>query len=94
MTQKMVAFTLIIGLIAFILSVTHSMIYQFFIKPNQVMNGLYDTKIAAHRGASDLAPENTLAAIKKGLELGAGMIEFEGTSIITDKVEVANELVE
>ncbi len=32
---------------------------------------------AAHRGASRLAPENTLAAIRKALDLGADIIEMD-----------------
>ncbi|SES96759.1 glycerophosphodiester phosphodiesterase [Thorsellia anophelis] len=35
--------------------------------------------IVAHRGGGNLAPENTLAAIKKGYELGHTMIEFDVT---------------
>jgi glycerophosphoryl diester phosphodiesterase len=35
------------------------------------------TRIVAHRGASQEAPENTLAAFAKAIELGADMIEFD-----------------
>jgi glycerophosphoryl diester phosphodiesterase len=35
------------------------------------------THIVAHRGASAEAPENTLAAFEKAIELGADMIEFD-----------------
>jgi glycerophosphoryl diester phosphodiesterase len=35
------------------------------------------TKIVAHRGASAEAPENTLEAFGKAIELGADMIEFD-----------------
>lgn len=35
------------------------------------------TKIVAHRGASAEAPENTLEAFQKAIELGADMIEFD-----------------
>ncbi len=35
------------------------------------------TKIIAHRGASALAPENTLAAINKALEIGVDYIEID-----------------
>ncbi len=34
-------------------------------------------RIIAHRGASGYAPENTLSAFQKGLELGANMIELD-----------------
>jgi len=36
-----------------------------------------DFKIIAHRGASGHAPENTLAAIKKALEIGAHAVEID-----------------
>lgn len=35
------------------------------------------TKIAAHRGASAEAPENTLQAFERAIEVGADMIEFD-----------------
>lgn len=35
------------------------------------------TLVAAHRGASSLAPENTIAAFEKAIEVGADMIEFD-----------------
>jgi glycerophosphoryl diester phosphodiesterase len=35
------------------------------------------TRIVAHRGASAEAPENTLAAFAKAIEVGADMIEFD-----------------
>ena len=35
------------------------------------------TQIVAHRGASHEAPENTLAAFEKAIEIGADMIEFD-----------------
>lgn len=33
--------------------------------------------VAAHRGASNLAPENTIEAFEKAIEVGAEMIEFD-----------------
>ena len=35
------------------------------------------TLVVAHRGASSVAPENTLEAFAKAIELGADMIEFD-----------------
>jgi len=34
-------------------------------------------KIIAHRGASSLAPENTLASVRKAIELGVDMVEID-----------------
>lgn len=39
--------------------------------------GTAGPRLIAHRGASGLAPENTLAAFEKALELGAEAIEFD-----------------
>jgi glycerophosphoryl diester phosphodiesterase len=44
--------------------------------PQQSHGGAYGL-IIAHRGASGLAPENTLAAVRKAVELGADMIEID-----------------
>lgn len=41
------------------------------------MNSKEKTLIIAHRGASNLAPENTLKAFKKAIELKADYIEFD-----------------
>jgi glycerophosphoryl diester phosphodiesterase len=38
---------------------------------------LFRTKIVAHRGASAEAPENTLEAFERAIEVGADMIEFD-----------------
>lgn len=35
------------------------------------------TLVAAHRGASSLAPENTIEAFEKAIEVGADMVEFD-----------------
>ena len=35
------------------------------------------TRVIAHRGASAEAPENTLAAFERAIEVGADMIEFD-----------------
>jgi len=47
----------------------------------------YLPKIVAHRGASEHAPENTLAAIAKAAELGARAVEFDVT-VSADDVPV------
>lgn len=44
-------------------------------------------KIIGHRGARGLAPENTLASIRKALEHGVDMVEFD-VRVTKDKVAV------
>lgn len=41
------------------------------------MANLCRTLVIAHRGASALAPENTLAAFEKGIEVGADAVEID-----------------
>jgi len=36
-----------------------------------------NVKVSAHRGANEFAPENTLAAFRKAVELGADLIEID-----------------
>ncbi len=39
--------------------------------------GVYETKVLAHRGASEYAPENSMQAFKLAYEMGADGIEFD-----------------
>lgn len=55
--------------------------------PSHASNTGYLGKIIAHRGASGLAPENTLAAFEKAFALGARAVEFDVT-VSSDGVAV------
>ena len=44
-------------------------------------------RIIAHRGASQTAPENTLAAFRKALEQGVNWVEFD-VSLLGDSTPV------
>jgi len=48
-------------------------------------------KVVAHRGGSNLAPENTLAAFKKAMELGVDMIEIDVAQTIDSVVIVLHD---
>ena len=48
--------------------------------------------VAAHRGASGRAPENTLAAIKEAVELGTGMVEIDVHLTSDKKLAVYHDL--
>ena len=48
-------------------------------------------KIIGHRGAYGRAPENTLAGIQKGLELGADMIEIDVVALPSGEVVLMHD---
>ena len=50
-----------------------------------------DTLVIAHRGASKMAPENTLAAIKKAVELKADWVEIDVQETADGKVIVYHD---
>jgi glycerophosphoryl diester phosphodiesterase len=52
------------------------------------------TLIVAHRGASLEAPENTLAAFEKAIEIGADMIEFDVRRAPTGVLVVSHDPVQ
>jgi glycerophosphoryl diester phosphodiesterase len=49
------------------------------------------TKIVGHRGASAEAPENTLAAFEKAIELGADMIEFDVRRDVSGALRISHD---
>lgn len=51
----------------------------------------YDFKIYGHRGARGLAPENTLAAFEKAIELGVNALEMDVVITKDEKVLVSHE---
>ena len=61
-----------IGMLAFLLFP-----FACQIKEKNMQGSLNNSLICAHRGASGYAPENTLAAIRMAMEMGAGMCEID-----------------
>ncbi|MFX1329560.1 MAG: glycerophosphodiester phosphodiesterase, partial [Promethearchaeota archaeon] len=47
--------------------------------------------IIAHRGANSIAPENTLKAFQKAIELGADMIEFDVRKTLDDRIVISHD---
>jgi len=47
--------------------------------------------IIAHRGANNIAPENTLKAFQKAIELGADMIEFDVRKTLDEKIVISHD---
>jgi glycerophosphoryl diester phosphodiesterase len=50
-----------------------------------------DIKIIAHRGAMELAPENTLSSFRKALEIGADAVEFDLHMSLDNKLVVRHD---
>jgi glycerophosphoryl diester phosphodiesterase len=48
-------------------------------------------KIIAHRGASGYAPENTLAAFRKAIQMGADMVEFDVHALSSGEVVLMHD---
>jgi len=76
---------LLLGLLAVLAAtgISYRMINQIEFKDS--------TLIIAHRGASKEAPENTLAAIKKAVELGADWVEIDVQETADGKVIVYHD---
>ncbi|MCR9251524.1 MAG: glycerophosphodiester phosphodiesterase [bacterium] len=78
MTKKFIIYSLpfLIAFIAF--SIFEPWIYQNWIASTSI-DGLKgkEFKVIAHRGASGVAPENTLAAIGAALDMGVDMIDID-----------------
>jgi len=50
--------------------------------------------VAAHRGASAIAPENTLEAFEKAIEIGADMVEFDVRATGDGRLVVCHDAVD
>ena len=78
MTKKIIIYLLPLFIIFVLLSLFEPWIYRTFYASKE-LERLKDTKftIIAHKGASGLAPENTISAFKKALEIGVDIIELD-----------------
>ncbi len=69
--------TKVVNLVASVgLSLVLSVVAQTTLAQN-VSGEISELEIVGHRGAADLAPENTLLAVDKGIENGATIIEID-----------------
>lgn len=66
--------------------------WQFFRKASAEEMRTSKVQIIAHRGASGDAPENTLAAIRKALEIGVDLVEIDVHSSADGKVLVFHDV--
>ncbi len=78
MTKKFLIYSTPIMVLFVALALFEPFIYQNFIASTKIdrLKGK-EFEIIAHKGASGSAPENTLAAFQKALDLGVDMIELD-----------------
>jgi len=57
----------------------------------EINNSFYQSKIMAHRGFSSLAPENTISAFQKAIEIGADFIELDVRKTKDDSLVVIHD---
>lgn len=74
--KKKTILAISIAVILFIVTLNSAVIFTSF---NEIFNDHFLTgpDITAHRGASNLAPENTLAALQKAIDAGADYAEID-----------------
>ncbi len=78
MTKKFIIGSLPFLVLFIAFSIFEPWIYQKFIASTKIENLKgKEFKVIAHRGASGIAPENTLAAIGAALDMGVDMIDID-----------------
>ena len=58
---------------------------------NLLMDRKENVLLIAHRGASDLAPENTLMAFESAIEFGADFIEFDVRNTVDKEIVIIHD---
>lgn len=77
MTKKFLLYSTPFFLLFFALSLFEPYIFRIFASTSIDRLAGKDFQIIAHKGASGLAPENTMASFEKALELGVDQIELD-----------------
>ena len=82
---------LLVALTGYVFAVDHTNAQQA-IAPETTANVLPQRGICAHRGASATHPENTLAALREAVRLGAHMMEFDVALTKDEQVVLMHDL--
>lgn len=79
MTKQFLLYSTPFILLFLCLAVFEPWIYLHFVASGKIDQSLkgYEFEVIAHKGASGTAPENTLVAFKKAIDLGVDMIEID-----------------
>ncbi|XOV93271.1 MAG: glycerophosphodiester phosphodiesterase [Bacteroidota bacterium] len=79
MTRKFILYSMPFLFLFLCMAIFEPWIYRTLIVSSKIDKDLKerDFEIIAHKGASGMAPENTIPAIMKALELGVDMIEID-----------------
>ncbi len=93
MTKKFLLYSSPIVILFMTISLFEPWIYRNFITSDQVDDRLKGEHfdIIAHKGASGIAPENTLAAIQLALDMGVDMIEIDVRNTHDEEIVVIHD---
>ena len=92
MTQKFLIYSAPFFLLFVSLSLFEPWLYRNFFASASIKNLKgKEFQIIAHRGASGLAPENTMAAFQKALELGVDQIELDVRHTADEEIVVFHD---
>lgn len=93
MTKKFLLYSSPIVLMFMSIALFEPWIYRNFITSSEIDERLKGEHfdIIAHKGASGLAPENTLAAFEKAIEIGVDMIELDVRNTADEEIIVFHD---
>ena len=91
MTKKFLIYSTPIFLLFGAISLFEPHVYRYFASTSTDRLGGKEFIIIAHKGASGVAPENTLAAFKKALDLGVDQIELDVRNTADEQIVVFHD---
>lgn len=66
-------------------------LYLIILQKKEIMNKKEKVLIIGHRGASNIAPENTVKAFKEAIRLNADCIEFDVQATLDDEIVIIHD---
>lgn len=93
MTKKFIIYSSPFMLLFLCISIFEPWIYRNLVTTDKITSDLKGKKfdIIAHRGASSIAPENTLAAFQAAIDLGVDMIELDVRNTKDEQIVVIHD---
>ena len=92
MTRKFIIYSIPFFLLFSAFSLFEPWVYRTFLASTSI-DRLYGKKfdVIAHKGASGLAPENTMSSFKKAIELGSDLIEIDVRHTADEEIVVFHD---